>query len=125
MNFLLEGFDVVKRNITGAGYGFNSWLQQRITAIIMLVVALVFLGFVFVSAISVDSTFVSWQKFFTCTLTKIIMQIFFTALLLHAWVGVRDIWMDYIQCGAVKLTLHTLTLLWLIASLVYSIKVIW
>lgn len=116
---------MVKRNITGSGYGFNSWLQQRITAIIMLVVSLVFLGFVFIMATSVDSNLASWQNLFSCTITKIVVQVFFVALLLHAWVGVRDIWMDYIQSTALKLTLHILTILWLVMSLVYSIKVIW
>lgn len=116
---------MVKHNITGAGYGFNSWLQQRITAVIMLVIAIVFLGFIFISAINVNSSFSSWHSLFSCTITKIVAQIFFAALLIHAWVGMRDIWMDYIQCSVIKLTLHTLTLLWLIASLVYSIKVIW
>lgn len=116
---------MVKRNITGSGYGFNSWLQQRITAIIMLVVSLVFLGFVFITATSVDSNLTSWQNLFSCVITKVVVQVFFVALLLHAWVGVRDIWMDYIQCTALKLTLHILTILWLVMSLVYSIKVIW
>lgn len=116
---------MVKHYITGAGYGFNSWLYQRITAVIMLVFAIVFLVFVFYSALNVNSTFSSWQNLFSCTLTKVLIQIFFVAVLLHSWVGVRDIWMDYVQCNRLKLTLHTLTILWLVASLIYSIKVIW
>ncbi|MFN8769921.1 MAG: succinate dehydrogenase, hydrophobic membrane anchor protein [Neisseriaceae bacterium] len=116
---------MVKRYITGAGYGFNSWLQQRITAIIMLVVSLVFIGLVCVLATSVNASFSSWQGLFNYTFTKIIVQLFFIALLIHTWVGVRDIWMDYIQNNALKLTLHIFTILWLFMSLIYSIKVIW
>jgi len=116
---------MVKQHITGAGYGFYSWLQQRITAVIMLVVALLLLAFIAYAAINVNAAFSSWQGLFSCKLTKIVMQLFFGALLLHAWVGVRDIWMDYIQCVVIKLVLHTLTLLWLIASFIYSVSVIW
>ena len=116
---------MVKRNITGAGYGFGTWLQQRITAVIMLVFAIVFLIFIFAMALNVNSNISSWQSLFNYTLFKIFIQIFFIALVVHAWIGIRDIWMDYIQCNAMKLTLHTLTILWLLGSLIYSIKVIW
>ncbi len=116
---------MVKRHITGAGFGFISWLQQRITAVIMLIFAIIFLVCVFISAFNVNSSITSWQNLFNCTLVKIVVQIFFLAVVLHAWVGIRDIWMDYVKCNAVKLTLHILTILWLFGSLIYSIKVIW
>ncbi len=116
---------MVRKNLTGAGYGINSWLQQRITAIIMLVCLIVFFAFVFVLASDVNSTISSWQAVFACVWVKIFVQIFVAALLLHAWVGIRDIWMDYIQCTGIKLTLHSLTILWLVISLIYSVKVLW
>ncbi len=116
---------MVKRNLTGAGFGFISWLQQRITAIIMLIFAIIFLISVFLSALHINSSITSWQSLFSCTLIKIVVQIFFLAVILHAWVGIRDIWMDYIKCNSLKLTLHVLTILWLFGSLIYSIKVIW
>lgn len=115
----------VRRNLTGANYGIVSWLQQRITAVIMLVFVLAFMVFIFALALNVNSSITSWQAIFSCTLTKILIQIFVIALVLHAWVGIRDLWMDYIQYNAIKLTLHTLTILWLVGSLLYSIKVIW
>ena len=116
---------MVKRVITGANYGFGSWLQQRITAVIMLAFVIVFLIFVFAMALNVNSSISSWQNLFNYTVFKLFVQIFFIALAVHAWVGIRDIWMDYIQCNAIKLTLHTLTILWLLGSLIYSVKVIW
>ena len=116
---------MVKRNITGAGYGFTSWLQQRITAVIMLVFAIVFFIFVAALALNVNASIMSWQNLFNYTIFKIFVQIFFIALTIHACVGIRDIWMDYIQCNALKITLHTLTILWLLGSLIYSVKVIW
>jgi succinate dehydrogenase / fumarate reductase membrane anchor subunit len=47
------------------------------------------------------------------------------ALLIHAWVGVRDIWMDYVKPLGLRLSLHVLTVLWLVGSFVYAIKVVW
>ena len=114
-----------RRNLTGARYGIVSWLQQRITAIIMLCFVVAFLVFIFSLALNVNSNITSWQSIFNCIYTKILVQIFVIALVLHAWVGIRDLWMDYVQCNAIKITLHTLTILWLVGSLIYSIKVLW
>jgi succinate dehydrogenase / fumarate reductase membrane anchor subunit len=47
------------------------------------------------------------------------------ALVMHAWVGVRDIWMDYVKPVGVRLTLHVLTILWLVSCFIYSVKVVW
>lgn len=116
---------MVKRNLTGAHYGLNTWLQQRITAVIMLILAIVFIIFVGFIASNVNSSITSWQNVFHCTFVKFFAQIFFVSVVLHAWIGIRDIWMDYVQCAYAKLMLHVLTLLWLLGSLVYSIKVIW
>lgn len=116
---------MVRRNITGASYGLSSWVQQRITALIMLAVALVFFAFVAYLGLNVNSTITSWQEAFHCTFVRIFVQLFFLAVLLHAWVGIRDLWMDYVTHDGLKLTLHVLTIIWLIASLIYSIKIIW
>jgi len=116
---------MVTRILTGAGYGLGSWLWQRMTAVIMLISSIVFFGFVAYWALNVNSSINSWQLVFNNILVKIVVQLFFVALLIHAWVGIRDLWMDYIQSTSVRLTLHTLTILWLVGSLIYSIKVIW
>jgi succinate dehydrogenase / fumarate reductase membrane anchor subunit len=116
---------MVRRNITGAGYGLGGWIQQRVTAIIMLVLTIVFFAFVAYLALNVNSSITSWQAAFSCSLVRIFVQLFFAALLLHAWVGIRDLWMDYIQSSGLKLTLHVLTIIWLLASLIYSVKIIW
>jgi succinate dehydrogenase / fumarate reductase membrane anchor subunit len=116
---------MVKQKLTGANYGINTWLQQRLTAIIMLVVSLIFLGIIFYIDNNIDSSIQSWQIIFSHLFIKIVVQIFFIAMLLHAWIGIRDIWMDYIQCSLIKIALHTMTILWLVGCLIYSIKVIW
>lgn len=116
---------MVRKNITGASYGLSSWISQRITAIIMLVSAIVFFVFVAFLALNVNSSIASWQEVFNCAFVRIFVQVFFLAFVMHAWVGIRDLWMDYVTNNGLKLTLHVLTILWLLASLIYSIKIIW
>lgn len=116
---------MVKRNLTGAHYGLNSWLQQRVTAVVMLVLAIVFIAFVGFLATNVNASISSWQNLFHCSFVKFFVQVFFAAVILHAWIGIRDIWMDYVQCSCMKLTLYIFSILWLLGSLVYSVKIIW
>jgi succinate dehydrogenase / fumarate reductase membrane anchor subunit len=91
----------------------------------MLIFVIVFFAFIILTARSVNNSISSWQNVFSFMLVKIFVQIFFIALLLHAWVGIRDVWMDYITNTVLKLTLHILSILWLLGGLIYSIKIIW
>jgi succinate dehydrogenase / fumarate reductase membrane anchor subunit len=116
---------MVKRKLTGAKYGLGNWLQQRVTAVIMLLFSVISLGLIIYIANYIDVSIQSWQNIFANIFVKIVVQIFFVAMLIHAWIGVRDIWMDYIQCNFIKLSLHVMTILWLVGCLIYSIKVIW
>ncbi|MDR3428465.1 MULTISPECIES: succinate dehydrogenase, hydrophobic membrane anchor protein [Silvimonas] len=113
---------MVNRHVIGAHYGLRDWLVQRITAVIMLVYTLGLVAFLLFAH---GTSFEAWQNLFACTWVKVLTQVTVLALLWHAWVGIRDIWMDYIQSAGLRLTMHTLTLVWLIASLVYSVKVVW
>lgn len=116
---------MVRRILTGAGYGLGSWIWQRITAIIMLISSIAFFCFIAYLATNINSNIGSWQLVFNCVLVKIVLQVFFLAVFIHAWVGIRDVWMDYVKCAGLRLTLHVLTVLWLTGSLIYSIKIIW
>jgi succinate dehydrogenase / fumarate reductase, membrane anchor subunit len=117
---------MVKRNVMGgAGYGFNSWLQQRISALLMLAVGIWLVGLLFYIACQSNSSINSWRMIMSMTSTRVVVQLFFIALVIHAWVGVRDIWMDYIKHAGLRLLAHTLTIVWLSANLIYSIHVVW
>ncbi|MDW5416476.1 succinate dehydrogenase, hydrophobic membrane anchor protein [Iodobacter sp. CM08] len=113
---------MVNRQLTGAHYGLKDWLVQRVTAVIMLVYTAGIVAFLLLAH---DASFAAWQQLFACTWVKVLTTISLFALLWHAWVGIRDIWMDYLQHVGLRLTMHVLTLLWLAGSLVYMIKVVW
>ncbi|WP_035056955.1 succinate dehydrogenase, hydrophobic membrane anchor protein [Andreprevotia chitinilytica] len=113
---------MVNREVVGAHYGLRDWLVQRVTAVIMLVYAIAIGVFVLFAH---DANYEAWQSLFSMTWVKVLTTVTAFALLWHAWVGVRDIWMDYVQPVGIRLTLHVLTLVWLISSLVYAVKVVW
>jgi succinate dehydrogenase / fumarate reductase membrane anchor subunit len=51
--------------------------------------------------------------------------LFILSLGYHAWVGVRDIWMDYIKATGLRVVLHVLTLLALLGYAGWAIQIIW
>ncbi|WP_047392090.1 MULTISPECIES: succinate dehydrogenase, hydrophobic membrane anchor protein [Chitinibacter] len=113
---------MVNRHVVGAHYGLRDWLVQRVTAVIMLAYTIGVLAFILLAN---GASFEAWQALFACTWVKVVTTVTLFALLWHAWVGVRDIWMDYIKPVGLRLTMHVLTLLWLAGSLVYMVKVVW
>jgi succinate dehydrogenase / fumarate reductase membrane anchor subunit len=52
-------------------------------------------------------------------------MLFFLALLYHAWVGVRDIIMDYVKPTGIRLALQTLVGTALVFYLVWSVSILW
>jgi succinate dehydrogenase / fumarate reductase membrane anchor subunit len=110
-----------KRLVVGAHYGLKDWLLQRITAVIMVVFTLILL----VSFLLGDATYDGWAGLFANQIMKLITFLAILSLLYHAWVGVRDIWMDYIKPVGIRLTLQVLTALWLIASVGYAAQILW
>ncbi|MBN3860326.1 succinate dehydrogenase, hydrophobic membrane anchor protein [Neisseriaceae bacterium PsAf] len=112
---------MVDRHLTGAHYGIKDWIFQRLSAVLILVFSIILI----IGLFFVPSSYEGWQQFFSYASVKIIAQIIVIAVAIHAWIGVRDIWMDYINNSGLRLLMHTLTFVWLLASFIYSVYVIW
>ncbi|HWK62548.1 MAG TPA: succinate dehydrogenase, hydrophobic membrane anchor protein [Eoetvoesiella sp.] len=116
-----------KRLVVGAHYGTLDFIVQRCTAIIMAVYTLIlFFGFIFSSGMS----FETWQHLFVfhvgaLPVGQLLATLAFFSLAWHAWIGVRDIWMDYVTSAGLRLFLQVLTILWLVGSIVFFAKILW
>lgn len=116
-----------KRLVVGAHYGLKEWMMQRITAIILAVYTVVLLvGFL----ISPQMDYAHWVRLFNfeflgLPLGKLLAMLAVLSLAYHAWIGVRDIWMDYIKPTGLRLGLQVLTGLWLVAAVVYAAEILW
>ena len=56
---------------------------------------------------------------------KLATLLFLLSLYLHAWVGVRNIFMDYVKNGGVRLALYVLVITALIAYAGWSAQILW
>jgi succinate dehydrogenase / fumarate reductase membrane anchor subunit len=83
----------------GALAGFRAWLVQRLTALYMA-------GFIVVVvawfAVEPPASYAVWRAWALRPDVSIATFLFFTSLLLHAWVGIRDVILDYLQPMALR-----------------------
>jgi succinate dehydrogenase / fumarate reductase membrane anchor subunit len=111
-----------KRIVTGAHYGLRDWLAQRVTACLMALFTVVLLvQVIFGGPLGYDK----WAGIFSAQWMKTLTFVVIVAMLYHAWVGVRDIWMDYIKPVGVRLLLQVFSLVWLVGCAGWAIQVLW
>ncbi len=110
------------RIVTGAHYGLRDWLAQRITAGIMAVYSVIAVV-VFVS--NKNITYSVWRDLFAQGWMRVATLLFMVSLAWHAWVGVRDILMDYIKPDGLRLSLQVFTLLTIAAYIGWTIQILW
>ena len=115
------------RLVVGAHYGTLDFLAQRVTAVIMAIYTLVIIGGILFSS---ELNFETWRGLFSFTvgslpLGQLLATLFFLSLSWHAWIGVRDIWMDYVKPTGIRLALHVFTIVWLLGCTGWAIQVLW
>ncbi|MGA0128638.1 MAG: succinate dehydrogenase, hydrophobic membrane anchor protein [Burkholderiales bacterium] len=113
---------MVRRTITGAHYGLKDWLVQRVTAAVMAVFSIFF---VIRAWVICPSDYIGWVAIFEPSWMRIVTLLFFLSLFWHAWIGVRDIYMDYVKCTALRLGLQVVTILLLAAYSLWAIQILW
>jgi len=111
----------MNRIVVGAHYGLKDWLAQRITAVVMALYTVFMLIVVPFGAGSRDG----WRALMANGFVRFATFLFILSLCYHAWVGVRDIWMDYVKPTGVRLVMHVLTLLALIGYAGWAVQIIW
>lgn len=110
------------KTATGSHTGTGTWLLQRATAVV-LAVALPGLMLGFFAALPLD--FAGWQAFFAPLWVRVLLLLTTVALALHAWVGMRDIFMDYVHHTGVRLLLYLGVILTLAGCVVVMIMLLW
>ncbi len=112
-----------KRTVTGAHYGLRDWLVQRVTAGLMAFYTVFLLGHLLLSRGPIG--YEKWAGMFSGQFMKSLTFVVIVALAWHAWIGMRDIWMDYIKPVSVRLTLEIFSIVWLVACAGWAIQVLW
>jgi len=89
---------MVNRIIVGAHYGLKDWLAQRVTALLMIGYTVIFLV-VWPRPMS----YAGWKALFAQGWMRFATFLLVASVLIHAWIGMRNVWMDYVKHTGVRL----------------------
>ena len=119
---MVSASDPSDRLAVGAHYGLADWLSQRITAIVIALYTVLWLGIALWNG-GID--YALFKALFNGTAFRIATFLFVVAVLVHAWVGVRNIAMDYLKPTALRLTFQSAVILVLIAYAAWTVQLLW
>lgn len=111
-----------KRIVVGAHYGFRDWLSQRVTAALMALFTLVLLVQVLLPG---PMGYDKWAGIFAQQWMKVFTFVVIVSLAWHAWVGMRDVWMDYVKPVGLRLLAQVATIAWLVGCTGWAVQVLW
>jgi len=102
-----------------AAQGLRAWLLQRFTAIYLAVYLLVV-----VSVIAGRETvsYAEWRDWLGGPWMGVGTTLFALAVLLHVWVGIRDVLIDYMHAVWLRLLFMAATALVLLVSLLWVVR---
>jgi len=106
----------------GAHYGWRDWLVQRVSAVVMAAYTVLLLFLVLWHG---GLDYAAWKATFGNGFFRIATFVFMLALLWHAWVGVRNISMDYLKPVGLRLTFQVVVVAVLLAYIGWTIQVLW
>ena len=113
---------MVKRIVVGAHYGARDWLAQRVTALLMAAYTVLFVGMV---TLCTPASYERWRALFSAQWMRLATFVFFLSVFLHAWIGVRDILMDYAKPTWLRLGLEIVVAVLLIAYTGWAVQILW
>lgn len=97
--------------------GMRAWLTQRLSALVMAVYSVFAVArFLIVR----PSHYEAWVDFFQPFWWRIATLLFWISLCIHAWLGIRDVFKDYVPNSSVRDVLDKLLVVSLWVYLVWA-----
>ncbi|WP_370681608.1 succinate dehydrogenase, hydrophobic membrane anchor protein [Comamonas sp. GB3 AK4-5] len=112
-----------KRTVVGAHYGIRDWLVQRVTAVLIVLFTVAVLAQMVFSQGPIGYDL--WAGIFSAQWMKFVTFGVIISLAWHVWIGVRDVWMDYVKATGLRLVLQVFTIVWLVGCAGWGFQVLW
>ncbi len=98
------------------------WLSQRLTAVIM---ATYIVLLIIILAILQPNNHADWRALFAASWMRVATWWFFLSLFMHAWLGVSDVFKDYIFNKKLRAVLQVIVDILLVIYLVWISIILW
>jgi succinate dehydrogenase / fumarate reductase membrane anchor subunit len=109
------------RSAGSAHSGLTEWLLQRVTSLYMggfVIYAVAHLG------LSPVRDYTAWKAWFATGYVRIAWALFMVSILIHAWVGMRSIYLDYLHPLWLRFSVTLLTALGLLALALWAAQIL-
>ena len=101
--------------------GLRPWMLQRISAVIIAA----WLGYATVCLGMMDSPdYTAWKNWVAVPYNSLFLGLFVLAILLHAWIGMRDIILDYVHHLLVRIIVLTAIQVILLICGLWSLRIL-
>jgi succinate dehydrogenase / fumarate reductase membrane anchor subunit len=107
-----------RRLVVGAHYGMRDWLSQRVTAVLIALFTVLVLA-------KGPIGYTQWSGIFSPQWMKSLTFVVILALLYHVWVGMRNVFQDYVHPYGVRFVLDVFAIVWLLFCSGWAIQVLW
>ena len=101
--------------------GLSDWILQRATAVVLVLYTLIFITNLVVVEFH---GFASWKGLFESVWMKTFSIAASISLVYHAWVGIRELWMDYIKPVGIKIGLQIFSIIWLLGCGIWIVTIL-
>jgi succinate dehydrogenase / fumarate reductase membrane anchor subunit len=111
-----------EKNPVGAHYGVGNWLVQRFSAVVMALYTILAAPYLLWRA---PASHAQWKALFAGGFFRLATLLAIVALLWHAWIGMRDIFIDYLHGFALRLGAQAVVAVVLVFYLIWSVSILW
>lgn len=112
----------MRKPVTGSHSGTGWWLVQRFSAVVLLLSGLIlWLGYLRVPALD----YATLSALFQTNVIRLLVWLLVASLCLHAWVGLRDVLMDYVKPVSLRLMLNLLFIIVLALCTMWATAILW
>jgi succinate dehydrogenase membrane anchor subunit len=101
--------------------GLRAWILQRISAVYLGVCTPVLLWRFLIAP---PGDYLTWRAWVALPWVSTGLLLYVSALIVHSWVGIRDVLIDYVHPLAIRITLLTLFGLMLLGSALWALQAI-
>ncbi len=108
--------------VSGRLSGFRAWALQRVSALyIVFYLAVSLFCLVYYG---LPDNYADWRALFAGSIFNLATMALFLALLIHAWVGARDIVIDYVHLDGWRFSLLVLLALMLVGTGLWVLRLL-
>lgn len=109
------------RSAGSAHAGVAEWLLQRVTSLYMGGFVIYAIAYLSLSSVR---DYAAWKSWFATGYVRIAWALFMASILIHAWVGMRSIYLDYLHPLWLRFSVTLLTALGLLALALWAAQIL-